>query len=238
MYSFISRVRYSECDERAQLSLVSLVNYLQDCSTFQSEELGVGLRYLHEHGFAWFIAAWRIEIDRLPQFGETIRVGTWCYELARTRARRNFAIYDEVGDPCVRADSLWFTFDVRRGRPMRVPESEHLYAEDTPRLQMSNLERRIPVFGEYVERAPIVVAEQHLDTNRHVNNAQYVLMAADALGEPIDIRAISVQYAQMAVLGDTLLPRVYTDERGWVVELVRDDGVVSAVVRLEGAPHS
>ena len=59
MFSFDSRVRYSECDERAHLSLVSLVNYLQDCSTFQSESLGVGIDFLREHDFAWFIAAYQ-----------------------------------------------------------------------------------------------------------------------------------------------------------------------------------
>ena len=42
----------------------------------------------------------------------------------------------------------------------------------------------------------------------------------------------------MALLGDTLIPRIYEDERGYVVSLTRDDGVVSAVVRLEGEPRS
>ena len=36
MYSFDSRIRYSECDETARLDYVALVNYLQDCSTFHT----------------------------------------------------------------------------------------------------------------------------------------------------------------------------------------------------------
>lgn len=235
MYSFESRVRYSEVDERAQLSLVSLVNYLQDCSTFQSEHLGIGLEHLRDNGFAWFIAAWRIDIARLPRFTERIRVSTWCYEAGRTRAGRNFLIVGEDGVPCVKADSMWFTYDTRRGRPTRIPASEAIYIEGDERLEMSALERKIAPEGACSLRDPIVVSEQHLDTNRHVNNAQYVLMAVEALGMPLDLSAIGVQYAQMAVLGDTLTPRIYEDGRGWVVELVRGDGVTSAVVRLEGS---
>lgn len=238
MFSFDSRVRYSECDERAHLSLVSLVNYLQDCSTFQSESLGVGIDFLREHDFAWFIAAWRIDIAQLPRFSDEIRVGTWCYELKSTRARRNFVILDEQGEQIVKADSLWFCFDTVRGRPMRVPASEEVYRSDEPCLKMSTLERRIACEGPCEERAPIVVGEQHLDTNRHVNNAQYLLMAYEALDTPLYLTGISVQYAQMALLGDTLIPRIYEDERGYVVSLTRDDGVVSAVVRLEGEPRS
>ena len=36
MYSFDSRVRYSEVDEDRKLSLTGVINYMQDCSTFQS----------------------------------------------------------------------------------------------------------------------------------------------------------------------------------------------------------
>ena len=48
MYSFEGRVRYSECDDAGRLSLVSLINYFQDCSTFQSESLGLGIARLSE----------------------------------------------------------------------------------------------------------------------------------------------------------------------------------------------
>ena len=48
MYQFKSRVRYSETGVDARLSLVGIMNYMQDCSTFQSEDCGVGLAYLEE----------------------------------------------------------------------------------------------------------------------------------------------------------------------------------------------
>ena len=66
MYSFQSRVRYSECDENGRLSLVSMMNYLQDCSTFHSEDLGYGVGRLKAEGLGWILAAWEIEIERLP----------------------------------------------------------------------------------------------------------------------------------------------------------------------------
>ena len=46
MYSFESRIRYSEVDQNQELSVTGIINYLQDCSTFQSEDLNLGITYL------------------------------------------------------------------------------------------------------------------------------------------------------------------------------------------------
>ena len=45
-FSFDSRIRYSEVDSSCRLSLTGLTNYFQDCSTFQSEDLGIGTTVL------------------------------------------------------------------------------------------------------------------------------------------------------------------------------------------------
>ena len=36
MYEFDSRVRYSEVDHHGTMTVPALINYFQDCSTFQS----------------------------------------------------------------------------------------------------------------------------------------------------------------------------------------------------------
>ena len=54
MYSFNSRVRYSEVNREKELTLPSLLDYLQDCCTFQSEDLEIGVIILRKnrwHGY-------------------------------------------------------------------------------------------------------------------------------------------------------------------------------------------
>ena len=51
MYELQSRVRYSELDADARLSIIGIMNYLQDCSTLQSEDCGVGLDWLENFGY-------------------------------------------------------------------------------------------------------------------------------------------------------------------------------------------
>ena len=46
MYAFDSRIRYSETDSEGRLTLNALLNYFQDCSTFHSEDVGLGIGYM------------------------------------------------------------------------------------------------------------------------------------------------------------------------------------------------
>ncbi len=55
MYHFDSRVRYSETGEDGCLTLTGVIDLLQDCSTFQSEDCGVGVKYLESRRKVWML---------------------------------------------------------------------------------------------------------------------------------------------------------------------------------------
>ncbi len=239
MYAFQSKIRYSECDEQGNLSLLGLVNYLQDCSTFHSEEIGRGLAYMYEHQQAWFISAWQIQIHELPRFGDTITISTWCYDLTRAQAMRNFVVANSDGTPCIQADSRWFVFDTKAQRPVRIPDEQRAFLESEPRLDMPPMQRKVCIDGAETEGASLIVGAQHLDTNKHVNNAQYVQMALDAL-EAHDRKAISylpgslqVQYKSMALLGDTVVPYIHMTDDVATIDLTDGHGNSYAAVRLQ-----
>lgn len=236
MYTYQSVVRYSECGPDAQLTIPAMINYLQDCSTFHTQSLGHGFDYASEHGFAWFIAAWQIRLFRMPRFTERIRVSTWCHEMKATLASRNFLMETEDGEPLVWADSLWFTFDIVRGRPVRIPAQEMVYlTNDTP-LDLPPTQRKLTLAGDAKTLGPIVVEEHHLDMNRHVNNGQYVAMADGiirACDQAFRPDRILVSYKRAAQLGDVVVPRLYMEERGYAVDLAHEDGSSFAIVRME-----
>ena len=60
MYEFDSRVRYSEVDHHGTMTVPALINYFQDCSTFQSEDLGIGTTVLKEEKRAWLLSYWQV----------------------------------------------------------------------------------------------------------------------------------------------------------------------------------
>lgn len=233
MYEFSSRVRYSEIDPEGRLSLTGIINYLQDCSTFQSEAVGLGLDYLNDRHQAWWLSSWQIVIDRYPGLGDEIRIGTWPYEFKGMYGYRNFYIRDMDGNYMVRANSIWFLFDTQAGRPIRAGEDQiRGYGGLEERIPMDYAPRRITLPGEYEEGRPITVALHHLDTNRHVNNAQYVQIAREYLPEDLRIAELRVEYKKAAYLGDVIIPRISRIQEGYVVALSDGAGNPHAVVWL------
>ena len=107
MYTFDSRVRYSETGEEGLLSLPAIVDYFQDVSTFQSEDLGIGIDFLKEKDLLWVMSAWQVVVHRYPALGEKIRIGTIPYELRGFMGLRNFFMDTEGGERLAAANSVW-----------------------------------------------------------------------------------------------------------------------------------
>lgn len=236
MYSFTSRVRYSECDSSLTLSIPALINYFQDCSTFHTESVERGFAYCAQQHFAWFIAAWQVQIERLPRFTEEIEVTTWSYAKSPVLANRNFELRSANGEKLVLADSLWFLFDTVGDRAIRIPKSEMTYLADDKAVDLPPTQRKVKLAGDGRPCAPIEVADHHLDTNNHVNNGHYIAMA-DAIvrgaQEDFDLYRLSVQYKNAAKLGDVIAPYLYVEDRGFAVDLATPSGDSYAIVRME-----
>lgn len=234
MYSFESRVRYSEVDLERKLSVTGMINYLQDCSTFHSESLGVGIDYLKKQNRTWMLSSWQIVVDRYPELGEQIVVSTWPYDFKGIYGYRNFIICDQAGAYLVRANSIWFYLDTEAGRPVRIGEEAAgpYHPEEAPKLEMDYAPRRIVLPEEYREGEPVTVVRHQIDTNHHMNNAQYVELAREALTGECRIRELRVEYKKAAVLGDVIIPRIYSQEGSTAVSLCDRCGNPYAVVWL------
>ena len=122
MYSFSNRVRYSEVNSEKELTLPSLLDYLQDCCTFESEDFGVGVDYLAKEQVAWILSSWEIKVYRYPQMGQHIKVSTWPYAFRGFYGYRNFRIEGEDGEIFAEANSVWVFMDTEKMRPARVSE--------------------------------------------------------------------------------------------------------------------
>ena len=234
MYSFDSRIRYSEIDKEGKLTLESLINYFQDCSTFQTEEGPANIAFMKERGIAWVLNSWQIEINRFPRLCEEVTIGTLPYELKGFFGHRNFFMDTKEGERLAVANSVWTLFDFVKGVPSRItPEMADTYPTDE-KLDMNYAGRKIdiPTDVEAVKGDEIVIRKYHLDTNNHVNNGQYVRMAIDACSDSeLPVRSMRAEYKRQAVLGDVLYPEVYNSDPR-VIDLKDVDGKSVCTVEL------
>ncbi|MBC5743196.1 acyl-[acyl-carrier-protein] thioesterase [Lachnospiraceae bacterium MD308] len=231
-YTIRSRVRFSEIDHTRKMTLPGIINYFQDCSIFQSEEIGYGLEYLNKQKKAWMLSAWQIVIERYPKLGEEITVSTWASGFKGICGDRNFCMRDEAGEITACANSLWVYMDLQKGRPAK-PEADEVEAYGVSKpLGMERAPRKIDIPENMTELQSFPVRRYHIDTNEHVNNCQYVQMAKEVYEGEEPIRQVRAEYKKSAVYNDIIMPRAGREDNRTVVELCNVKGQTFATVEF------
>lgn len=213
MYTIDSRVRYSEVDVKRRLTLEALMNYYQDCSTFQSEDCGAGLDYMYDRNIAWVVSSWQVITYRYPLLGEKIYVSTMPYGMKGFVGFRDFKIESESGELLSCANSVWALINIKTGLPERISDEllGKFVLEEKLDVEFPARKISFPKDGETFDAPEIVVVKSQLDTNRHVNNEQYIAMARDSISEEgslTPVRRLRAEYKQQARLGNTIYPFV------------------------------
>lgn len=203
MYDWNARIRYSELDSNAVLSMGALVNIFQDCANFDSQDHGVGLSFLMENKMAWILLGWEFDVRRLPGLGEEVVVSTLPYDFKGTFGYRNFVLKTKEGELLAQADSMWMFANWETLRPLRIPEEIYRRYELEEAVFRADL-RTKPIMEGLEEVEVFHIMRQHLDTNQHVNNAQYVDFATQYLPNGRLVRNMKVQYRKQAFLGDAV----------------------------------
>ncbi len=222
-YSFESRIRYSEVDHHKQLTLPGIINYFQDCSTFQSESIGYGVDTLQKEGVAWILSYWQIVVERYPKLGEKVKVSTWPTEFKGFLGTRNFLLEDAGGKALAYANSIWAYMDLEHGRPVKpAPEERARYGTEE-RYPMNYLPRKIKVPKDRTKKEPMAVRRGQIDTNEHVNNSQYVQMALEVVPRELSWHQVRVDYKKAAVCGDVIYPEL-SEEADRLLVLLNDEG--------------
>ncbi|MCR4866133.1 MAG: acyl-[acyl-carrier-protein] thioesterase [Lachnospiraceae bacterium] len=223
MYEYKIRIGFSDCDINKTFTLTSLIDAFQDCSTFQSEDLGVGFDVLTQHNVVWVINYWELNIYRLPKLCEYVTVGTYPYAFKGCFGFRNFYMKDDKNEYIVKANSMWTLVDTLSSRPSKAPQFISQAYELEEKLDMTYNPRKvlIPETDDVLtlEKDPIHIQLHHLDSNHHVNNGQYVKLAMSALGEEENISSLRIDYRKQAHLGDTIYPVVYKTDNKSIVAL-------------------
>lgn len=211
-YCFTGRVRYSEIGENGCLTLPGILNYFQDCSTFQSESLHLGVEDLKKRNRVWVLSSWQVIVERYPGLGEEIETATWAYGFKGFMGLRNFTMKTFNGEMLAYANTFWTYLDMEKGVPAKLTAADTQGYEIEEKLPVDFAPRKIHLPSNGVEQGDFSVQKHHLDTNHHVNNCQYVRMAEDYLPDGFTVHQMRAEYKKQARLGDVICPEICLEE--------------------------
>lgn len=228
-YSWNTRVGYSHIGEDGNMTYGDSVDMLQNCSNFQSVDVGVGLEYLIENRKAWLLSYWQIEFLKPMRMGDNIKVSSWAYDFDKIFGYRNFSIENEKGEYTVKANSIWFLVNLDTFKPLRLTKEDVEAYDIEPKLDMEYSGRRVKVPEDMQEIDRITVRNYHIDTNGHVNNAWYIKIAMEYVAKEAEIRRIRVEYKHSAMYGHEMVIKKGAN----VVAMYSKEGDLYAAVEYE-----
>lgn len=173
-------VKTYDCHPDGRVKIYALLQYLQEAAAVHAEQLGFGYEKLTELDCYWVLSDLRAQIIRLPRWNEHALIKTWPSGHSRSVATREFVVVDGHGERLLVAASQWMVLSRTSGRPrnllrlgLDLPASgQKVFPDEIDRLGTE---------GDYSVVEQLTVPHSALDMNGHVNNAEYVRWAFDAL---------------------------------------------------------
>lgn len=173
-------IRSYECDKNGQLRLITLMNIFQDMADTHASHIGLGYSFCKERGLAWVGSNYKIHIERLPLWHETITVSTWPCVEKKLGAVRDFEVKDASGKIIIRASSQWILINFAKKRPVGLRENLPQYQIIEDRAIEEDF-MKIEDIDNVTNTKEFNVRFDDIDFNKHINNALYPLWASETV---------------------------------------------------------
>jgi acyl-ACP thioesterase len=233
MYSYSIKVGYSNTDSSLTMTLPAILDSFEDAATFEAETGAVSMKNLAEMKLVWVLSSWQVVIERRPKLYENIKIFTAPYDFKGFMGYRNFWIEGEDGEIIVKASSIWTLLDTENLRPTKPTEVLLRGYELRDRLDMEYAPRKIELKGEAIEGESFKIRKYQIDSNKHVNNVEYVKLAMETLPIDYEVGEVRVIYKKSAHYGDTLKALVYNgDAESRQVVLEDENGETTSIVEF------
>ena len=158
---------------------------------------------------SWIVLEWNMQVYRRVRMFEKIRVATWIHSYNRVRADREYVIFDENGDPTVKACAQWAALDGQKGTFLRLnPALMDPYGQEE---QCNFPDYKYPPFKipeePVLKSGDFLVYHQMIDYNGHLHNSEYLNLAdqiwpEDVLRVPVD--HVEIIYKKQVLPNETV----------------------------------
>ncbi len=197
------KIRASEIDFNQQATLPAICNLLQEVAGNHARELEFDITDLQKDKLTWVLHRLHVQMDRFPEWRETITIKTWPSSGDGLRAYRDFLIMDENGNIIGKSLSYWLIMNIKSRRPARIPKEILEMAPENANHVLPITDATFPEIDQPDYLEEFEVRKTDLDLNRHVNNVHFIEWALAPLPDDATVNEIDIQFTAESVLGDT-----------------------------------
>lgn len=236
VYQEKKRVACYESDSTEKMLPTTAMNYFQEASTNQGNQLGLGGDYLKANNLAWFLVKYVIQFNDYPRYQDEVTVTTRATGMDKFCATRRFTIEDASGAESVIADTQWLLINRDTEKMERIDEHPEMDAYQC-------FEKGQPIFKKIAKINQIDLEKSFsvrfldIDFNKHVNHVKYLAWAIEVLPlEVVKTKQLSeakMVYKAQCFYGDQIRALgQQLEENHYRIEIVNQDNTVLCQLEL------
>lgn len=207
-YTKTYEINYYDVDYKLKCKISSIINFICDVGTHQSESVGGGMKYCEDNNCAWVFYKYDIKMKRYPMFGEKISITTEPVGFKKFYGLRKYIIRDEKEEIIGEALALFFLINIEKRRPMRIQKEQYdFYGVDGDidyDISMEKVEKMQK--SEYSKAFNIRYSD--IDSNKHVNNVKYVEWGLEVIPFEVitnyELKRVKVDFEKETTYGEKI----------------------------------
>ena len=171
-----------DCDMYGQWKPSAILECMQETAGIHGTQLGCGRNLLDEFGLVWVISRVKVDMKRIPCYGETITVETYPTSPRLLFYPRSHLFRDASGEVLGTANSLWVLLDVNERKIVKSDEVTARMPDNRDLKPAAGMPATIRLMdGEKITQS-LAPQFADCDLNQHVNNTRYLDWCQNALG--------------------------------------------------------
>ena len=233
MFNYSFKVQYVDIDSNGTLSDYGLLKNLQEIACLHADSLGFGLKDTPQNRLAWIILNWKIKFIYRPAWNSNLNVKTWVSYMDNISCNRDFEITDDNGKQIAIVTSKWVLLDIDTHHIAKITSEAQAAFEPIcdSLFDVKPYKIKEPLY--YDSSFEYTILKRDIDTNKHLNNINYVMLAKETL--PVDdiFSNIEVMYKHQCVLGDKIVFLCHEENNEYLVSVKNaDTDVLHAIVKF------
>ncbi len=234
------RMHSYDVDFKRRATVDAVCRYFLDAAWSHAEALGVGYTHLAQQGKFWVLSRLVVNVQRLPEWSESVTLNTWPREPRGIFALRDFEVLDAQGQTLVGGGSAWLVLDAQSRRPQRLDKLQWAVKRFPSDRAIEHDPEKLAEQNSGAECLSTVVKYSDLDVNDHVNSASYVRWLLDGYSPTFHrthtLRRLEVNYLGETTGGQKVSVLRSEGEPGEFWHVIQSEANVSCRARLVWAP--
>jgi len=219
-------INFTQCAPNGFLKYTDLCNILQLTAAAHSEVGGISFTDMQEFDQAWVLSRMRVEISKLPKWGDTVTVKTWINSLENSRSVRALEMHVN-GEKIVGSETFWAVFNTKKRRPegLALPFDHFELYPNTKATAHGFSKINLDYDKEIVFEKTVFLSD--LDIVNHVNNVKYLEWCLDLADEHLilkqGIESFEMNFLKELSLKDRVQIHETSSESKTVFSITKDD---------------